>query len=100
MPKENYKGYVLEEEYKPKNELREIPVLSQDVVKMASGRHSKLKLDKPINQFKLNGEFVAQYKSIRDAAADTGIPYCQIYACVKGSTKKAAGYIWQKAEEG
>lgn len=99
-PKENYKGYVLEEEYKPKNELREIPVLPQDVVKMASGRHSKLKLDKPINQFKLNGEFVAQYKSIRDAAADTSIPYSQIYACVKGSTKKAAGYIWQKAEEG
>lgn len=98
-PKEDFKGYILGEEYKPKNELREIPVLSSAIVKTASGRHSKLKLDRPINQFKLNGEFVAQYKSLRDASADTGIPYSQIYACVNGVTRKAAGYIWRKAEE-
>ena len=62
------------------------------------GKHTNLKLGYAVNQFKLNGEFVAQYESLRDAADITGIRYSSIYACVMGKMKKAEGYIWRKAE--
>lgn len=86
------------EYYKPVCELEDKPKLDDEVI-MTVNRHSKLNLDFPINQFNLNGEFVAQYKSIRDASADTGIQYSLIYNCVVGATKKSKGYIWQKAKQ-
>lgn len=63
------------------------------------GRGGKLILDFPVEQRKFNGALVARFASIRDASRETGIPYSQIYACVNGVTRKAAGYIWRKAEE-
>lgn len=91
-------GLAIGEEYKPKNELEYTPRMRDNGTMRQSSIHLKLKLNFPINQFKLNGDFVAQYKSIRDAAQDTGIRYSQIYACVNGTTKRAGAYIWQKAE--
>lgn len=96
--KDDMYGYAIGEAYKPKNELEYTPRM-QDFGKMRlCSMHEKLKLSFPVNQFRLNGDFVAQYKSIRDASHDTGIPYSQIYACVMGKTRRCQGYIWQKAD--
>lgn len=91
-------GKQLSEHYRPAVELEDKPKLDMYLVDLAK-KHTKLNLDFPINQFKLNGEFVAQYKSIRDASVDTGIRYSLIYNCVMGMTKKSKGYIWRKAEQ-
>lgn len=90
------------EGYKPINELEDKPILNYDELKAEighTGKHEKLRHTFAVNQFKLNGEFVAQYKTLRDAADETGIRYSQIYANVMGKTRKAAGYIWQMAKE-
>lgn len=94
-------GKQLDERYRPVSELKDKPVISEfnDDVLSNIRRHEKLNLNFAINQFRLNGEFVAQYRSIRDASADTGISYSLIYNCVMGNTKKAKGYIWAKAEK-
>ena len=63
-------------------------------------RGGKLILGFAVEQRRFNGVLVARFASIRDASRETGVPYSQIYACVKGVTKKAAGYIWQRAENG
>lgn len=98
------KGYLetkqLEEYYKPITELEDKPKPKKNYSNIArkNNRHEKLNLTFPINQFKLNGEFVAQYKSIRDASAYTGIAYSQIYNCVNGTTRKAKGFRWERAD--
>lgn len=90
---------VTQEEYKPITELEDKPILSSESVKSGHyNKHTKLRHDFSINQFKLNGEFVAQHRSIRDASDATGIPYSQIYNCVMGKTKKCKGYIWRCAD--
>lgn len=95
--KDDLYGYVINEEYKPKDMLELAPRMKETGTMAYHSKHEKIKLEFPINQYKLNGEFVAQYKSIRDASLETGIQYSQIYACVNGKTRKAQGYIWKKA---
>ena len=93
------KGKAIEEEYKPVSELGDLPtpIYVPRVVKQR--KKSRVNLDYPISQFKFNGELVATYDSIRDASELTGIPYCQIYNCVKGTTKTCQGFLWRKVEE-
>lgn len=90
------------ETYAPAIELKDKPKLTEsELVLLSRGTrnpHKNLRLSYAIDQFKLNGEFVARYSSIRDASFHTGVPYPQIYACVNGVTKKAAGFKWRKAE--
>lgn len=94
--RDELKGKVTGESYKPVSELNDIPTLSN---KYMVRKVSNVKNDFPINQFTKDGEFVAQYASIRDASKDTGVAYSGIYACVLGRTRTAKGFIWQKAEE-
>lgn len=93
------KNKALGEEYKPINELEDRPTPIYVPPIRTPRKRSKLNLDFPINQFKLNGELVATYDSIRDASEITGIQYCQIYNCVKGATKTCHGFLWQRVEE-
>lgn len=64
----------------------------------------KDKCSKPVLQYTLNGEFVAEYKSAADAERQTGICNSNITACCKGRIKKgykvktAGGYIWKYKE--
>lgn len=89
------KNKVLEEIYKPLEQLNDLPKLP----KPNRGCY-KLKNDRPVNQFTLDGEFVAQYPTLRGAAAaQTDIAYSQIYACIKGKTKRGGNFIWQWADE-
>lgn len=96
----SFTGKVMREHYVPSAELADQPKLSNEHLAMLSARkpHVNLNLADPIDQFKLNGEFVCRHNSIRDASLATGIRYSQIYACVKGTTRKAAGFYWKKAE--
>ena len=89
---------VLGETYKPICDLPDMPPIQQAPMIRKRRKKSKVNLDYAINQFKFNGEFVATYDSIRDASQITGIPYCQIYNCVKGATKTCQGYLWEKAK--
>ena len=94
---ENYltlKNKALDEVYKPVEQLNDLKL-----VKMNRCCY-KLKNDHPVNQFTLDGEFVAQYPTLRGAAAaQEGISYSQIYACLKGKTKRGGNFIWQWADE-
>lgn len=92
-----FQGKVILEEYKPANELADLPTQNVEAYSR-KGIHTKLNLSFPIQQFDLNGNFIANHASIRDASIASGIPYCQIYACVNGATKRAKGFIWRKAD--
>lgn len=84
-----FKGRVLSEEYRSASELCTLP----------PPKHT-LKNDRPVNQFTLDGEFVAQYPTLRGAAAcQSDISYSQIYACIKGKTRRAGSYIWRWASD-
>lgn len=94
------------EYYVPANELPDIEV-HEDWAKVSSlpnanktqlcvdGKYTNIKHQFKVYQYKLNGELVAEFDSIRDAAHETGIAYSQIYNCLNGRTKKAAGYLWK-----
>lgn len=97
--KDKMYGYVMNEEYRPIEELELAPRMKETGTMAYQSKHEKLKLEYPIIQYKLNGEFVERYDSIRDAAHATGIQYSLIYACVTGKTRRSKGYIWKKAEE-
>lgn len=60
--------------------------------------------DTVIRQYRLNGEFVAEYNSLRDALEGlkgnktTAImepKYQGIYQCLKGLQKSYGGYLWR-----
>ena len=89
------KGKVLGEEYRPIGELQDLPKPA-----LRNGERYMSKHSFPINQFTLDGEFVAQYSSIRNAAASQSeVSYSQIYACVNGVVRRGGNYIWQRADE-
>lgn len=95
------KGKVTQEVYKSVEELEDIPQLKDrpDYINMRKKPHKNLRLNERINQFDLNGNFIAQFNSIRDASMNTGIRYSMIYNCVNGATFTAKGYIWRKVED-
>lgn len=53
------------------------------------------KTEKPVKQFSLSGEFIAEYKSQADASRKSNIPQQNINKCVCGHRKSAGGYIWR-----
>jgi group I intron endonuclease len=57
-------------------------------------RNSKLR--KPIIQFDLEGNFIEEFQSYREARRITGIKMTE---AVRGKTKTAKGYIWKKKED-
>lgn len=63
------------------------------------GLRNKLTKGKAVNQFTLDGLFVAQYPTIREAERITGIDNGWISGCCrrKYGYKTAGGYIWKYA---
>ena len=95
----------LKDHYIPANELDDIPVNNSLInlfndsteIKQAlcvDGKYTNIKHRFSVTQLTLGGDVVSTYDSIRDASIATGIAYSQIYNCLKGRTKKAAGYKW------
>lgn len=65
--------------------------------------HRELRKEKPMYNQKacfqiLDGEIMAEYKSLHDASRRTGISVSNIYCCCKGRTTTAGGYQWQYKE--
>jgi hypothetical protein len=60
------------------------------------GLKNKLTKSKAVNQFSIDGIFIAQYPSIREAERQTGIDNALISACCrrKYGYKTAGGFIW------
>ena len=59
---------------------------------------SESKPKKPVIQFSKNGEFIAEYPSVREAERQTGCNQSSICQCCKGKLKSAGGYIWTYKE--
>ena len=73
---------------------------SKDRVRLnVDGRYTNINNDFKIAQYTLDGELVSIHNSIRDASADTGINYANIWACVMGRTRKARGFYWEMYKE-
>lgn len=52
---------------------------------------------KKIHQFDLNGSFIKEYESVKQAGEELGINNTGISKCLKGHLKKSGGYIWKYA---
>lgn len=39
------------------------------------------------------------YDNMRDAAEQSGVRYCNIWACVMGRVKKSCGFCWEKVDD-
>ena len=61
-----------------------------DPVKKTSNLKPKLVL-----QYDLEGNFIAEYKSIREAERETGANNSSISACCKGKRITAGSYQWR-----
>lgn len=56
---------------------------------------TKEKCSKPVVQYTLDNQFVAEYPSAAEAERQTGILRSSICYCLKGRYKSAGGYIWK-----
>lgn len=54
---------------------------------------------KAVIQFSKDGEYMAEYKSIKEAAETVGISRTHLVSALKGRSKSAAGYIWRYKDE-
>ena len=60
------------------------------------GNHNRPQ--KSVLQLSINGEFIAEYPSTREAERQTGISNSNICQCCKGNRKSAGGFIWKYKE--
>ena len=54
---------------------------------------------KPAYQYTLDGDFVAEHFSAREAYRATGIGYSNILSVLNGSSKTAGGFVWKKEKD-
>ena len=52
---------------------------------------------KPVNQYSISGELIAEWRSGKDAASATGIQAGHISKVCKGQRKTAGGFVWRFA---
>ena len=52
----------------------------------------------PVLQYSMNGEFISEYPSTREAERQTGFSHTSICNCCKGKLKSTVGYIWKYKE--
>ena len=53
---------------------------------------------RPIDQYTLEGEFVAHYPSLSEAKRQHGYGQINIRRCIIGETKHAYGYLWKYSD--
>lgn len=56
------------------------------------------KQSKAIFQYSMNGDFIKEYHSVRNAARELDVLSSNIRKCCQGKYKKAYGYIWKFKE--
>lgn len=52
-------------------------------------------LVRSVEQYSMDGSFVARYISLKEADLSTGVDYRNIQACCKGRKKSAGGFVWK-----
>lgn len=70
----------------------------KDLVRKENFKHSeewKKILSKPILQFSLDGEFLDEYTSVKEAAEKTGIVKQNISSNLTGKYRTAGGFLWR-----
>ena len=55
--------------------------------------------ERPVRQYRFDGEFIMEYENTSVAAKETGIPRSYIGSCVYGRSMSAGGYQWRFADE-
>lgn len=59
------------------------------------GKHINRKdLSKPVYQYTLNSQFIAEYPSVQEAARQNNVAASNICACLKGKTKSSCNSHW------
>lgn len=96
-PYEDTIGKVLGDTYKPMSECENKPV--KESIKNKKEIRAYFPNDFKIEQYDLNGVFIAQYDGIRSASNSTGVRYSCIWQNIKGITKRGGGYIWKKLDD-
>jgi len=98
---------VLNPNYKQRRGLNEIQRLKRSLTSrgeqngMYGKKHTedaKRKMSKPIVQFTIDGDFVAEYYGAANAHEMTGIYRQTIVSVLKGRGKTAGGFIWKYKE--
>ena len=64
-------------------------------MKKMFAEHPEKKTTKAVNQYSLDGKFIASFVSAREADKSTGISYKNISSVVTGKQTTAGGYIWR-----
>ena len=64
----------------------------------SKNKMSKNRPSKPVLQYSMNEEFIAEYPSTREAERQTGFSHTSICNCCKGKLKSTVGYVWKYKE--
>ena len=70
----------------------EVVTQSENVIHRINMGHKGLK---PVRQYNLDGTFIAEYSSMRDASNATKVHHPGISQCANGKQRTAGGYIWR-----
>lgn len=54
--------------------------------------------DKKVKQYNINGDFITEYQSIREASRFTNIDHTSIIRCCKNKVKHAGGFLWSYSD--
>lgn len=89
------KGRTLSEEWKDKisDSLKGRVFLREQILKGADA--ARIKCSKTVIQFSKNEDFIAEYKSIREAANINNLCAGDIIKCCKGKQHSCGGFIWR-----
>lgn len=66
---------------------------------MSMGRRGPKNVIRPVVQYTMDGEFVARYESLSDAARAINLSVQNVAAATKSRTVSAGGYIWAYDDE-
>ena len=74
------------------------PMFGKHFTEETRKKMAKAKGVNGILQYSKDGEFIAEYTSVREAERQTGCHHGHICKCCKGKLKSTGGYIWKYKE--
>ena len=60
----------------------------------------KMKINKPVIQYDLNGVFIREFPSMGTVAEELNVCISGISQCCSGKNKTSAGFVWKFKEKG
>lgn len=52
-----------------------------------------------VDQYTIDGKYIATYKSACEASRETGFSRCGISHCLNGRSRQSSGFVWKKRSE-